>query len=392
MQAELVLAAAAAAALRRVREDLAGRRREAAVLAAKIARANELRAKHARDVVAAEEIPGLEGKLEELRPQGTKLKARLAEVESALGTERAQLANLRALRAELESAGQQHGELAAMLPEIEKAEIHLANHREDLANEKKRLSDTAAELAKLPEPADTEAAANLAEEFAQALQEAERVEAEAAATLRRLDERRARLEGEEAALGDHEKEIFRLEREEYGLCEEISDFELLERALGRDGVQALEIDAAGPTVASIANELLVACYGPRFQIALETLAEKKSKANEQKEVFDLRIIDAEAGREAKQVSGGESIIVGEALRQALAIFNVQRSAIPLRTLYRDETVGALSPENADRYIAMLRRAMEIGGFHQCLLVAHQPEVWSQCDTRLAVSEGVIEVV
>ena len=53
---------------------------------------------------------------------------------------------------------------------------------------------------------------------------------------------------------------------------------LLERALGREGIQALEIDAAGPEVSQTCNELLQACYGPRFRVELRTIRAQNVQA------------------------------------------------------------------------------------------------------------------
>lgn len=198
----------------------------------------------------------------------------------------------------------------------------------------------------------------------------------------------ARLEGEHAALGDPDADVETLRRKEAALAIDAADWALLERSLGRDGVQALAIDAAGPAVTAIANDLLASCYGPRFQLALETTAMSKD-GKKQKEVFDVRILDGEAGREAKRGSGGEQVVLDTALRLAIALFNAQRSGYALRTLWLDETTGALSPENADRYVAMLRRAMHLGGFVRCLFIAHQPSVWEQADARLVVHGGTV---
>ncbi|MEK7872312.1 MAG: hypothetical protein AAB502_00470, partial [Chloroflexota bacterium] len=41
----------------------------------------------------------------------------------------------------------------------------------------------------------------------------------------------------------------------------------------RDGLIALANDDAGPTLSGLVNDLLLACYGPRFTVASETLQE-----------------------------------------------------------------------------------------------------------------------
>ena len=40
-------------------------------------------------------------------------------------------------------------------------------------------------------------------------------------------------------------------------------------------LELLEIDAAGPEVAGLTNELLASCYGPRFSLTFETTRQKR---------------------------------------------------------------------------------------------------------------------
>jgi len=167
----------------------------------------------------------------------------------------------------------------------------------------------------------------------------------------------------------------------------VGDWALLEKSLGREGVQALEIDAAGPEVATLANELLHACYGPRFSLTLETLAEKRDGG--MKEVFDIRVFDGGSERAVEALSGGEKVVVGEALGLSLAIYNAKKNNVRWETLWRDETAGALDPQNAQAYVQMLRRARELGGFHQIVFVAHQTEVWEAADAIIHVADGKV---
>jgi exonuclease SbcC len=159
----------------------------------------------------------------------------------------------------------------------------------------------------------------------------------------------------------------------------------------RDGraVRA-EIDAAGPEVARLTNDLLEATYGPRFSVAFETLRETKSKAGEYSEVFDVRVYDGGAERQVEQLSGGEKVVVGEAVGLAISIFNARKSGVRWQTIFRDETAGALDPENAARYVAMLRRALSLGGFTQCVFIAHLPAVYESADVQLRVEDGRVE--
>lgn len=166
------------------------------------------------------------------------------------------------------------------------------------------------------------------------------------------------------------------------------DWAELQRAFGVKGIQALEIDAVGPEVSGMTNQLLTACYGSRWSVALETTA-LKADGKTSKETFGLRVIDSEHGLDlnAEDLSGGERVIVSEALSLALAIFNCQRSNIPIMELWRDETAGALDGENAVRYVGLLRKALELGHFSRIYFVAHNPELWALADARVVFGDG-----
>jgi hypothetical protein len=67
----------------------------------------------------------------------------------------------------------------------------------------------------------------------------------------------------------------------------------------------------------------------------------------------------------------------EAVNLGIAIYNVrQGEGIRYETLFRDETVGALDATNAKEYVRMLRRAIDLGGFHQVVFICHTALVWN----------------
>jgi exonuclease SbcC len=173
---------------------------------------------------------------------------------------------------------------------------------------------------------------------------------------------------------------------------DLAEWRWLGRGLGREGVQALELDASGPRVSGLANELLADAYGPRFQIRFETQA-AKADGKGVKETFDIIVVDTERGREGsgEDLSGGEKVIVGEALGLAVGLFHAQAAGVNLGTVIRDETVGALDPENGERYLAMLRAFLRVGRVHQLLYVAHNPELVQMADAVVYVDNGRIEV-
>jgi len=176
------------------------------------------------------------------------------------------------------------------------------------------------------------------------------------------------------------------------LAGELGEWGILERAFGRDGIQALLIDAAGPELSSLTNELLTSCFGPRFSVKFITQVPKASGKGD-KEVFDVSVVDNDRGREAAadRYSGGEETILDEAISLALAIYVSRYSGHSYRTIWRDEATGLLDQQNAQRYVAMLRRARVLAGAEQIVMVAQQSEVYEAADAVLWVQDGRVEV-
>ncbi|MBK6974673.1 MAG: DNA repair protein [Sterolibacteriaceae bacterium] len=88
---------------------------------------------------------------------------------------------------------------------------------------------------------------------------------------------------------------------------QIALWSMLAKALGNDGIVALSIDDAGPTLSALANDLLLGCYGPRFTVSLKTQVE--TAKGECREGFSIVVHDAQSGqsKELDNMSGGEKL-------------------------------------------------------------------------------------
>jgi exonuclease SbcC len=182
--------------------------------------------------------------------------------------------------------------------------------------------------------------------------------------------------------------VQKIKSEISSLSTELNDWHQLHDVLGPEGAQALLIDAAGPEVSSIANDLLSECYGDRFVLQLVTTA-PRADGKGVKEVFDLTVIDTERAREARaeSFSGGEKVIINEALSLAIAIYNTRRSGQEIGDLFRDECSGALHETQAPLYVSMLRKAINMGGFSRCYFITHQSELADLADAVITFANG-----
>ncbi|WP_140636920.1 AAA family ATPase [Methylibium rhizosphaerae] len=167
---------------------------------------------------------------------------------------------------------------------------------------------------------------------------------------------------------------------------ELALWTALTKALGNDGVIALCIDDAGPTLASLTNELLLGCYGPRFTVSIATQVETAKK--DLKEGFDVLVFDAETGasKSVAMMSGGERVWIDEALTRAIAVYLSQSAGRRYQTLFSDEADGALDPERKRMFMAMKREVLRVGGYEQEIFVSQTAELWSLADKVIDVGQ------
>ena len=199
-------------------------------------------------------------------------------------------------------------------------------------------------------------------------------------------DRLARLRGHRGALGDFASRLAQVSEARATIGKRRAGLALLEHAMGPTGVQAHEIDAAGPGVSDIANELMqVLAPGYTMQMRTQTDGAGRKKATE---VLDAIVTKPDGTRvELGRLSDGERVMVEEPIKLAIAVFVAKSTGTQLQTLWRDEGDGALASHRAARYPAMLRAAMDLGGFDRCFFITHRPDVAAQADHILHVGAG-----
>jgi exonuclease SbcC len=181
----------------------------------------------------------------------------------------------------------------------------------------------------------------------------------------------------------------RLEAELATAKTEKEDYAYLARVFGPDEIQLCEIQSAGPQVSILVNSLLEGCLDNKFEIRFRT-QRPKADGKGMVDDFDVEVRNKNLDRTClvDELSGGQFVLVNEAVNLGIAIHNMrQGEGIRYETLFRDETVGALDAANGKEYVRMLRRAMDLGGFHQVIFICHTPLVWELADQVLSVAGG-----
>lgn len=158
-----------------------------------------------------------------------------------------------------------------------------------------------------------------------------------------------------------------LEQERRELTHHIQRLKMLEKACGRDGVQALLIEQALPEIEERANELLERLTDGRMRLEFDTQKELKSRS-ELAETLDIRISDAAGVRPYENFSGGEQFRINFAIRIALSQILAKRAGAKLQTLVIDEGFGSQDPEGQQRLVEAINTIQH--DFARILIITH----------------------
>ena len=171
----------------------------------------------------------------------------------------------------------------------------------------------------------------------------------------------------------------------------IADFSLLAKACSNDGVVALELDDAAPSIAVIVNDLLLACYGSRFSVRFDTQAEKADGTK--REAFDILVYDSEidSERSITELSGGQNCWIENAITRGIALFNIHRCDRQYGTLFSDETDGPLDAGRKEAFFAVKRAALVSGTHSREFFISQTAELVDMADARIEMLPGRVSI-
>ncbi len=218
------------------------------------------------------------------------------------------------------------------------------------------------------------------------------------ATVKDVREGEARLEAQQNTVADYKGRIAaaqgildrieelanqaeQLEQEVAGLNRRAEAWKVLQRACGRDGYPALELDAAAPAISRIANDLLAGTFGTRFQIAFVT-TEPTKDGKKIKEVFDIKVFSGDSEKVIENLSVGQRTWVERAIREAISIYMSEKSGKEYLTAFADEADGPLDPDNRQHFLDMIRESFKVGRRHYTFLISQNTEITGQIGQQI----------
>lgn len=253
-----------------------------------------------------------------------------------------------------------------------------------IADKKKLLSQAESVVEKLASEKDLEAGNALID--AQVKHEGlsaqyTRVKSEIASLETTIESAKVNLseiDGQKAQLDEAEKQAGEAKAES-------TEWELVAKAFGKDGIQALELDALAPGISDTANNLLHSAYGDRFTISIETTriggAGKKTK---QIEDFKIMVTDDGETTTLENKSGGEAVWIKRAIYDAFAVIRRRNTGFAFLTCFQDETDGALDASAKTAYCRMLEASHEAAKLRHTIIITHSNEVKAMVEQKIAM--------
>ncbi|MCA9961482.1 MAG: SMC family ATPase, partial [Anaerolineales bacterium] len=169
------------------------------------------------------------------------------------------------------------------------------------------------------------------------------------------------------------------------VSQQIQRLKALEKACGRDGVQALLIEQALPEIEDRANELLERLTGGDMRVSFDTQRQLKSR-DATVETLDIHITDGAGERPYENFSGGEQFRVNFAIRLALSQILAKRAGARLQTLVIDEGFGSQDPNGRQRLVEAINAIQD--DFARILVITHIDELRDAFPARIEVAKTI----
>ncbi|MAT43509.1 MAG: hypothetical protein CL609_14325 [Anaerolineaceae bacterium] len=167
---------------------------------------------------------------------------------------------------------------------------------------------------------------------------------------------------------------------------QISRYQKLEEAFGKNGIPALLIEQALPEIENHANEYLERLTNGLMSIKFQTQSEyKDKKRTDKKETLDILISDQSGDYRAYELfSGGEAFRINFSIRLALSQVLARRAGARLQTLVIDEGFGSQDLEGRQRLVEAINLVQK--DFERILVITHLEELKDAFPTRIEVQK------
>jgi len=287
--------------------------------------------------------------------------------------ELAELPALNARLAELSPYLKQKEQLPAAREQLRSANEQIDALTAEINGLTKKIADTKKQYWEIV-PGDG-VLQGLQADMAEWQQNLEQIRRDKSAAILRIGSLQAKIDGFDKDAAEAETIRSRMNP----LATELTRWQTLSKAFGRDGIPALIIENTVPELERIANEILGQMSGGKHSLRFETQRELKSRSG-MAETLDIIVGDWAGDRIYETFSGGEQLRIDFAIRFALAELLARRAGARVDWLTIDEGFGSQS----DEYLPLVLEAVQsvASRFGMVLVISHVKQVQEAFDQQI----------
>ena len=334
---------------------------------------------------SSEELASIEGEVkrlgeviekgefaEELRGRQTELEMEL----KGIGYDEDEYRAIKEELSELEAYLNQKQELERARSSLERSALERKNLERDMSEADERKKTLERQIAELS--VVVEGGKGIQEEKSRVEGELNRLKGERDYRLKEVTKLQSRLE----RIGELDKRKKELASGLKELKREHSIYQQLQRAYGKNGIQAFIIESAVPDIEREANDILKRLTDGTMSLRLE-LVEPTQKGGV-KETLQIKIGDSAGTRNYETYSGGEAFRIDFALRVAISKFIANSSGAELRTLVIDEGFGTQDRDGLEQFVQVIDSIKD--DFEKILVITHVDELKDRFPVRIEVTK------
>lgn len=162
---------------------------------------------------------------------------------------------------------------------------------------------------------------------------------------------------------------------------EYNEYSILEKAFSNSGIQALELEAAIPSVSELTNIILHEGLGDNFSVVFNTQKQSKDRVIDD---FSIDVIDHESGWTVplEHLSEGEKIWVMQSLYFAFSTIRMEKTQFSFSTRFLDESDGTLFADRRVQYLNMIQSVHNSGKARLTVMITHSQEIKDIIDQKI----------
>jgi exonuclease SbcC len=161
-------------------------------------------------------------------------------------------------------------------------------------------------------------------------------------------------------------------------------YQELDKAFGKNGIQALIIESSIPEIDIEANKILSRLTDGGMTLSLEMV--KPTQKGGEKETLEIKVGDNFGTRSYETFSGGEAFRIDFALRIAISKFIANRSGAELRTLVIDEGFGTQDKDGLSQFVEAINNIKN--DFDKILVITHIDELKDKFPVKIEVTKEI----